>query len=214
VVRSDFQLYGGDGHPTLSRLTLAHYGHPGENLYTRVTAGYLERMYGGISTELLWKPVESRLGLGVEINYVRKRDYEALLGFQDYDVVTGHASAYYDIGNGFHGRVDAGRYLAGDWGATFALDREFENGWSVGGYFTLTDIPFEDFGEGSFDKGIRVAIPIDFLTGRPTRRTVANTLRSLTRDGGARLDVEDRLYEVVRDAHYGDLEDTWGRFWR
>lgn len=214
VVRTDAGLYGGDGHPTLQRLSLAWYGRPGPDLYSRVSVGYLESMYGGVSTELLWKPVRSRLGLGVEVNYAVKRDYDRLLGFQDYDVVTGHASAYYDFGNGFHGRVDAGRYLAGDWGATVALDREFENGWRLGGYFTLTDIPFEEFGEGSFDKGIRVTIPIDFVLGRPTRRQSGTTLQSLTRDGGARLSVEGRLYEVVRDAHYGDLEDSWGRFWR
>jgi hypothetical protein len=150
----------------------------------------------------------------VEVNYAVQRDYDQLLGFRDYDVVTGHASAYYDFGNGFHGQVDAGRYLAGDWGATFGLDREFENGWSVGGYFTLTDIPFEDFGEGSFDKGVRINIPLDFVLGRPTRREAGTTLQSLNRDGGARLRVEGRLYDVVRDAHYGDLEDSWGRFWR
>jgi hypothetical protein len=214
VVRTDASFYGQDGHPTLKRLTLAWFGRPGRNLYSRVTAGYLENMYGGVSTELLWKPVESRLGLGVEVNYAAKRDYDQLLGFQDYDVVTGHASAYYDFDNGFHGQVDVGRYLAGDWGATFGLDREFENGWRVGGYFTLTDIPFEDYGEGSFDKGIRITIPIDVVIGRPTRREAATTIQSLSRDGGARLDVDGRLYEVVRDAHYGDLEDTWGRFWR
>ncbi len=214
VVRRNAGLYGREGYPTLSRLTLSHYGRPAENLYSRVSVGYLESMYGGVSTELLWKPVESRLALGAEVNYVVQRDYDQLLGFRDYDVVTGHVSAYYDFGNGFHSQVDVGRYLAGDWGTTFGLDREFQNGWRVGGYFTLTDIPFEDFGEGSFDKGIRVSIPTDFIVGRPTRREVVNTLRSLNRDGGARLSVEGRLYEVVRDAHYGDLEDTWGRFWR
>lgn len=214
VVRRNAFLYGREGNPTISRLTLDWYGRPGRDLYSRVSLGYLEGMYGGLSTELLWKPVESRLGVGVEVNYAVQRDYDQLLGFRDYDVVTGHVSAYYDFGNGFHGQVDAGRYLAGDWGATFGLDREFENGWSVGGYFTLTDIPFEDFGEGSFDKGIRISIPIDFVLGRPTRREVGTTLQSLNRDGGSRLRVEGRLYDVVRDAHRGDLEDSWGRFWR
>ena len=84
----------------------------------------------------------------------------------------------------------------------------------MGGYFTLTDVPFEDFGEGSFDKGIRLTIPVDFILGQPTRREVNSTLRSLTRDGGARLEVEGRLYDIVRGGHYADLEDSWGRFWR
>ena len=214
VVRRNAGLFGNDGQPIIKDLTLAWYSRPGENLYGRVTAGYLESMYGGLSTELLWKPAEARLALGAEVNYAVQRDYDQLLGLQDYDVVTGHVSAYYDLGNGFHGQIDAGRYLAGDWGATFAVDREFENGWSVGGYFTLTEIPFEDFGEGSFDKGIRLTIPLDFALGRPSRREVSTDIQSLRRDGGARLEVEGRLYDFVRDGHYADLEDSWGRFWR
>ncbi|EYD74685.1 Putative outer membrane lipoprotein [Rubellimicrobium mesophilum DSM 19309] len=214
AVRTNAGLYAQNDHPVLQDLTLAYYGRPGRNLYSRVTVGYLETMYGGLSTEVLWAPVASRLAVGAEVNYAKQRDFDQLLEFRDYDVVTGHLSAYYDFGNGFHGEIDAGRYLAGDWGATFALDREFENGWRVGGYFTLTDVPFDDFGEGSFDKGIRVAIPVDFIFGQPTRREITSTLRSLNRDGGARLDVEGRLYDIVREGHYADLEDSWGRFWR
>jgi len=137
------------------------------------------------------------------------------LGFQDYDTVTGYLSAYYSLGNGFHTQVDAGRYLAGDWGATFALDREFDNGWKVGAYVTLTDMPFDEFGEGSFDKGIRITVPTDFFLGTASRREVSTNLASLSRDGGARLEIEDRLYDVVRDGHVaGPMGDTWGRVWR
>jgi hypothetical protein len=114
-------------------------------------------MYGGVSGEVLWKKSASRLALGAEVNYALKRDFDDLFGFGDYDIVTGHVSGYYDMGNGFHGQVDVGRYLAGDWGATFSVDREFNNGWRVGAYATLTDVPFDEFGEGSFDKGIRIS---------------------------------------------------------
>lgn len=214
AVRRDRVIYAVEGDPGIEHLTLAWYGRLGPDLYGRATVGYLEQMYGGVSTELLWKPVNSRLALGAELNYAVKRDYDMLFGFQDYDIVTGHVSAYYDIGQGWHGQVDVGRYLAGDVGATFTLDREFENGWSVGGYFTLTDVSAEDFGEGSFDKGIRVTIPIDWVLGNPTKREVSTSLSSLSRDGGARLNVEGRLYNIVSDGHGGDLGDQWGRFWR
>jgi hypothetical protein len=213
-VRTDGDQYALDGQPGIERLTLAYYDRPGPNLYSRVTVGYLEPMFGGVSGEILWAPVDRNYAVGAEVNYAVQRDFDQLLGFQDYDIVTGHASLYYDFQNGFQGQVDVGRYLAGDWGATFALDREFENGWRVGGYFTLTDVPFEDYGEGSFDKGIRVSIPLDYFIGTPSRRTFNNTLASLTRDGGARLQVDGRLYEQVRDGHLGDLDDSWGRFWR
>jgi len=213
-VRSDFNIYDRQGDPAITNLTGAYYFKPGTNFYGRVTAGYLEPMFGGVSAELLWKPVNSRFALGVEANYARQRDYDQLLGFQDYDVATGHVSAYWDMGGGYHGQVDAGRYLAGDWGATLSLDREFENGWRVGAFATLTDVPFEEFGEGSFDKGIRITIPISWITGQPTRDDYTATLRPVTRDGGARLQVEGRLYDRVRPLQAPELQDGWGRFWR
>ena len=214
VVRRNGALYAQEGDPGIEYLTLASYGRPGPNLYSRVTLGYLEQMYGGVSAELLWKPVDSPLAIGVEANYVLQRDFDMLLGFQDYQVATGHASLYYAFDNGFQAQVDVGRYLAGDWGASFALDREFSNGWKVGAYFTLTDIPFDQYGEGSFDKGIRLSIPLDFILGQPTRTEAGTVLRSLTRDGGSRLNVDGRLYDIVRDGHAGELSDGWGRFWR
>lgn len=213
-VRSNVGRYAAEGKTALETLTAAYYYRPGTDLYGRITAGYLESMFGGLSTEVLWKPVESRWAMGGEVNYVRQRDFDQKFGFQDYDVVTGHASAYWDIGNGFHAQVDAGRYLAGDWGSTLSLDREFANGVRVGAFATLTDVSFEDFGEGSFDKGIRFTIPVSLITGRATQERISRTIRPVTRDGGARLNVDGRLYESVRGFHQAPLQEQWGRFWR
>ncbi|RVT85377.1 YjbH domain-containing protein [Rhodobacteraceae bacterium CCMM004] len=213
-VRTNFPLYDREGDPALERLTASYFFKPGKDLYGRVTAGYLERMFGGISAEVLYKPANSRLGIGAEVNYVRQRDFDLQFGFQDYDVVTGHVSAYYDVGNGFHAQLDVGRYLAGDLGATLTVDREFRNGWKVGAFATLTDVSSAQFGEGSFDKGIRLEIPLSWFTSRPTTRKLGTTIRPVTRDGGARLNVSDRLYPRVRDYHRNGLEEQWGRVWR
>lgn len=213
-VRTDYAEYSKQGDLALEHLTLSHFGRPGKDLYSRLTAGYLETMYAGVSGELLWKPVDSRLALGAELNYVKQRDFDQRLGLRDYEVATGHLSAYYDFGNGFHGQLDAGRYLAGDLGATVTLDREFSNGWRVGAYATFTDVTAEDFGEGSFDKGIRLTIPMAWALGKPTRRENNLIIQSLTRDGGARLNVQDRLYGRVRDYHKPQLTKEWGRVWR
>lgn len=213
-VRSDFNIYDRTGDPAITTLTGAYYFKPGPDLYGRVTLGYLEPMFGGVSTELLWKPVDSRFALGIEANYVKQRDFDQRFGFQNYDVVTGHLSAYWDLGSGYHGQIDAGRYLAGDWGATFALDREFNNGWRVGAFATFTDVPFATFGEGSFDKGLRITIPLDWISGEPTRDDFTTTIRPVNRDGGARLEVGGRLYERVRGLQEPGLSDGWGRFWR
>ncbi|UWR35714.1 YjbH domain-containing protein (plasmid) [Sulfitobacter sp. W027] len=213
-VRSESALYAREGETSLEHLTLAHYFRPGEDFYGRVTAGYLESQFGGVSSEVLWKPVASRLALGAEVNYAVQRDFDQGFGFRDYEVATGHLSAYYDFGNGYLGQVDAGRYLAGDYGATFTLDRVFANGWSVGAYATLTDVSFDDFGEGSFDKGLRFTVPLSHILGKPTDDTYKAVIQPLTRDGGARLKVRDRLYDSVRSYHTPEMKDNWGRFWR
>lgn len=214
LVRSDFAEYSRGQDVAMPNLSLAYYGRLGEDLYSRVTTGYLERGFAGVSGEVLWKPVGSRLALGGEVNYVAKRAYDDAFGLQDYEVATGHGSVYYDMGKGYHVQVDAGRYLAGDWGATVAIDREFANGWSIGAYATKTNISAAQFGEGSFDKGIRFTMPLAWALGTSTRAKTSASVASLTRDGGARLRVQGRLYEQVRDAHEPELAKSWGKFWR
>ncbi|WP_068316813.1 YjbH domain-containing protein [Aliiruegeria sabulilitoris] len=213
-VRSDLALYDVNSSSYLSHLTAEYFFRPGENLYARGTVGILERMYGGASAELLWKPVDGPLALGGEINYAVQRDFDGGFGFQDYDVVTGHLSAYYDLGKGYFGQVDAGRYLAGDYGATFTLSREFANGVRVGAFATQTDVSYEDFGEGSFDKGFFFEVPFSWLGGVPSRRGFTQVIRPILRDGGARLSVRNRLYENVRDFHDPELRNRWSRYWR
>ena len=82
---------------------------------------------------------------------------------QDYNVTTGHVSLYYnspwyDIDLAVH----AGRYLAGDYGATIEVTRHFASGVEIGAFATFTNVPFSEFGEGSFDKGIIVRIPFEW----------------------------------------------------
>lgn len=213
-VRSDFGLYDIAGDPAIEYLTADYLFKLSPNIFGRVSAGYLERMFGGVSGEVLWKPVNSNFALGLEANLVRIRDFDLLFGFRSYQVATGHVSAYWDIPNGFTAQVDVGRYLAGDVGATVSLDRRFNNGWKVGAFFTLTDVPFASFGEGSFDKGFRLTVPLSWITGRPSQKSSTSVIRPITRDGGARLKIRNRLYPMVNSHHSATVGPTWGRFWR
>lgn len=213
-VRTDGIRYASEGDATIERLYTSYVWKLNEDTYARVTGGYLEQMYGGVSGEVLWKPTASPLAFGIEANYARKRDFDQRFGFQDYDIVTGHASAYYDFGKGYLGRIDAGRYLAGDYGATFTVERTFANGWRVGGFFTLTDVSSSEFGEGSFDKGVSISIPYSWFLGRPSPGYVTQALRPVQRDGGARLSVPGRLYGQIRSAQQSELIADWGRVWQ
>lgn len=213
-VRSDGRMYSGNGSPRLRNLTLDWKARPTATTYSRVTVGLLENMYGGVSGELLWKPVNSPLALGIEVNRVRKRDYRDNLGFLDYETTTGHVSAYYAFGGGFTGQLDVGKYLAGDKGATVTLTREFASGWQVGAYATKTDLSAKEYGEGSFDKGVTIRVPLSWAVGTPSKRSVGGSISSLNRDGGQRVRVEDRLYDTIRDSHSDKMYDGWGKFWR
>ncbi|SET42344.1 YjbH domain-containing protein [Paracoccus homiensis] len=213
-VRSDTRMYTGNTSPVIPEMTLAWYAKPAQNVYTRVTTGLLERAYGGVSAEVLWKPADSPFGFGAEINRVKKRDFDQLLSFRDYEVTMGHVSAYYEFSQGFTAQLDVGKYLAGDKGATLTLTREFANGWQIGAFATKTDLSDEEFGEGSFDKGVMLSIPLSWATGQPSRERATTTIRSLARDGGAQLNVKGRLYDRVRDSHSVKLYQGWGRFWR
>ncbi len=213
-VRSDAWLYAANSDFYLPSLTASYYWRPGEDLYARASAGLLERMFGGVSGELLWAPPGQRFSLGMDLNYARQRDFDGGFGFQDYDVVTGFLSGYYDFGDGFYGQIDVGRYLAKDWGSTFAMSRRFDNGFEFGAFFTLTDVAFDEFGEGSFDKGIGLSIPISWFTGKPSQNQTGIVLRPIQRDGGAQLELSNRLYDLTKSNRQEQLAARWGQFWR
>ncbi|MEH7828679.1 YjbH domain-containing protein [Gemmobacter denitrificans] len=215
-VRSDIDLYDANGDPALESLYLAKYAYLGGDFHGRATLGYLERMYAGVSTEVLYLPQGRNWAIGAELNYVAQRDTDGKFGFSEYDyrVLTGHVSGYYKFADKYHAQIDVGRYLAGDIGATISLDREFANGWRVGAFATKTNVSEEDFGSGSFDKGIRLEIPFAWGLGRPTRKSAEAVIRPFGRDGGQRIEVEGRLYETLRDYRDSGINEQWGRFWK
>ena len=199
-VQSDWPLYdlaGQNGHIHDLKLTYVKNLAPG--LYGKAHAGLLEPFYAGIGGELLYKKAYSPIAFGIDIHRVRKRDYKMLFDLKDYEVTVGHLNLYYDIGGRFDVEFNAGRYLAGDWGITTTIARRFGNGWEVGGYATLTDVPFATFGEGSFDKAIYVSVPLDWIISSPTKAKRRLTLRPITRDGGANLESARSLYRYLEN---------------
>ena len=102
---------------------------------------------------------------GSTSRWVAQRDYRRRLrGRSATRVATGHVSVYADLPWwNLYGVVRGGRYLAGDWGGTVELGRRFDSGIEVGGFATFTNVPFCRFGEGSFDKGIYLRIPLQLL---------------------------------------------------
>ncbi|MFT8244967.1 YjbH domain-containing protein [Roseomonas sp. BN140053] len=198
-VRSDYALYARDGKTSIPALYAERIWNLAPDVFARATAGLLEPMFGGVSTEALWRPSGASWAVGLDLNWVRQRDTDGRFGFRNYSVTTGHASLYADLPVwNLYAVLRAGRYLAGDWGATLELGRRFDSGIEVGGFATLTDVPFSRFGEGSFDKGIYVRFPLDLL-GANSRAVGQALIRPVQRDGGQRLAVDNPLWTVTRD---------------
>ena len=182
---------------------------PLTDIYTRLTAGYFEMMFGGFGAEILYRPFGKRYAYGVDINYARKRNFDQLWGFQDFTTKTGHFnfyynSPYYNINTVTH----IGRYLAGDDGVTQIFYRRFRSGISSGVWATITNIPFKTFGEGSFDKGFFINVPLDLFSTRENTFHGVFGFRPLTKDGGQMLDIK-KLHD-----HVAIFPDEIARDWK
>ena len=213
-VRSDIVRYLTEGDTGLDSLMIEGRDSLRSDLHYRVFGGVLEEMYAGVGGELLYWPYQSRVAFGVSVAYAKQRDFDKDLDLLDYSVTTGFVSAYWASPfYNFDAGVHLGRYLAKDLGATLELRRTFHNGWQVGLWATLTDVPFEEFGEGSFDKGFYFKIPLNGLFGDNTRSAYSTRVRPIQRDGGARLENHSgNLFWDLRDTRYDALVNQKRRF--
>jgi hypothetical protein len=206
-VRSDFNLYYDKGANGISSLDAVYRTRLDTDVFAEVKAGYLEDMFAGVGGQVLWRPNGDRLTIGADVYQVWQRGFDRLLDLRQYHVVTGHVSLYYESPwYGLNLQVHAGRYLAGDWGGTIQISRRFSSGVEVGAFATFTNVPFAQFGEGSFDKGVIVRIPLEWLLPINTQSEANLDFRPLTRDGGQRLDNDDSLYYETRRQSYGEID--------
>ena len=214
-VVTDYPLYdlgGQDGH--IADLTLTYNTKLSPSVYASARVGLLEPFFAGVSGEILYKPASSDFAIGVDVNAVRQRGYDMLFDMRDYSTLTGHLNLYFDNGGPVELQVNAGRFLAGDWGVKTQVSRRFNNGWKVGAYATFTDVPFDEFGEGSFDKAVFIEIPIDWLKGQPSRDYRSMVLQPISRDGGAVLTSGKRLFDQIKDLQGSEIERGYARTWK
>jgi hypothetical protein len=232
-VRTDIVSYLQKGATGINLLTLSDYFKPAPELYARLAGGYFEQMFAGVGGEVLYRPFGQRWAVGADIYDVYQRNFDDLFGLQTfcdtatdkyctsnnvsnnvisghYHVITGHVSLYVETPwEDVVSVLRAGRYLAGDDGATLELYRRFDTGIIVGAWATFTNVPFSKFGEGSFDKGIRIVIPLEWALPIGTTTLFEEDLRPVQRDGGQPLYNDAQLYDMTQSSSYGDLERQW-----
>ena len=217
-VRSDFMYYYRDigTKPYLDSLTIDQYYKLSKNIFSQVNIGYLEMMYAGIRAEAIWKDAKKPYGFGLDLTTVRKRGTFGDLSILNTNYSSVIGTLYYDLNSNWNAKFDAGKYLAGDFGATVSLSRTFNNGWEIGAFATFTDVEFSTFGEGSFDKGIILKAPLAWFTGKKSQAYRETIIKPITGDGGARLYLENNKFLYNNIARYGEksFKDNWKRVFR
>jgi hypothetical protein len=167
-------------------------------------------MFGGMGGEILYRPYNKNFGIGAEIWRVKKREFDQLLKFRNYETTTGHINLYYK-----HPvsqvilQIKGGRFLAGDSGLNFDFSRRFKSGLRMGAFFSVTDISKEEYGEGSFDKGFYFHIPIESFFESFSKGNAGFGLRPITRDGAAILVHGFHLWGVTEQAQSTNLTRDW-----
>ena len=194
-VRSDIKEYLKNMHKggiLIGRAQLDYHITPKINNHLMISAGILEDMFSGYGFEYLYFKPNTNYAAGFEIFSIKKRDYNWKFGTLDYENITGSINFYYrNYGLiPFDMKISYGEYLAGDFGSTIEFSRSFENGTKFGFFASFTDVTTEQFGEGSFDKGIFFNIGVygNFIN---------YTWRPLTKDPGAKLNRKNNLYDLL-----------------
>ncbi|GHA39032.1 YjbH domain-containing protein [Photobacterium aphoticum] len=224
-VRTLVRQYINDNPIRMNNLQLTWMDKLADNWYAQAYGGYLEMMFGGVGSEILYRPLGSNWAFGIDANYVVQRDPESQFGFfteevqfdpltgRNYRVqtgaLTGHATAYYQpdwswLPNTLL-KVSAGRYLTEDIGVTIDFSKQFDSGVIAGAFVAKTDLSAEEFGEGSFNKGFYISIPFDVMTVKPSTNRATISWLPLSRDGGQMLNRKYQLYSVTdaRSPWYG-----------
>ena len=203
-VRTYLREYMTQPSITVPNLQVTHMGNLGGDQYYSAYGGLLESMFGGVGGEWLYRPWHSSFAFGIDINRVKQRSFRQDFGFDNageqtgYRVTTGHATTYWDTGwQSTQVKVGVGQYLAGDIGATVDVSKTFNNGIAIGAWVTKTNVSAEQFGEGSYDKGIYLRIPFDVMMTSRSPGVANLVYNPLTRDGGARLNRNFSLYDAT-----------------
>lgn len=197
-VRSDAPAYAREGRSSIPTLYAEGLWNIAPDWHARATLGLLEPMFAGASGEVLWRPRDGSVAVGVDLAWVRQRGFAQRFAFLPYRTVTGHVSVYWDMPWwDLHAVARGGRYLAGDWGGTLEIGRRLAHGIEAGGYVTATNARMRG-GEAGVDGGIFLRLPLDAF-GLPTRSAVSVTARPSFSDVGQRLAVDSALWRVTRE---------------
>ena len=203
-VRSDIALYK-EKDVAMSRLMASQTFKLEKQTYGRLSGGYLEMEFAGLSGEIARPVLDGRLFLGLESSVVKKRDPDSTFGLKDglngktyYTMFLNSRLNVPELNASID--VKAGRFLGGDTGARLTVSKHIK-GITIYGWYSVTDTSiFRDpDNRGYHDKGIGITIPIYIFRGTDSKTAYSYGVSPWTRD------VAQDIY------HYETIFDYIGR---
>lgn len=181
--------------------------------FSRLSFGYFEPEYAGLATEFLFYPVNSEWAIGFEGAAFKKRNISGL-GFTNKVrqlhgfVPSYHRYRFYQYFLNFYYRwkeakmdleVNAGKFLANDYGARFSVARYFPSGLRIGIWYTVTNGNDKVNGHTYYDKGISFSMPLDLFYMRSSCARWGYGMSAWLRDVGVSAATGQGLYELIRE---------------
>ncbi|MFA5663568.1 YjbH domain-containing protein [Castellaniella sp.] len=214
-VRSDLAKYRQASRFKVEQLLINKLWQPAPRVYLRASTGLYEEMFGGVGGQALYLTPGGRWAFDLSVDWVRQRNYKGT-GFMSYSTVTALAAAHYRLPwfDGVTATVRAGRFLAGDVGARFEIQRRFKSGIQVGLWYTRTngdDITSPGSpGHPYYDKGVFMRIPLGTMASADTSANAFFSLSPWNRDVGQMVQSPMDLYDFVHNGWLYDATDGDG----
>lgn len=215
AVRSDISEYL-RSDPTFENLMVDQFLRISDQTFARIGVGYLEKMYAGVSGEVLTFLADGNWALGVEGDWAYKREPGTHFEVQDFDVYTVFGTIYRTFPR-LNLTVDAkiGRFMYGDYGVRLQAVREYDTGAMIGASASFTDShKFTGFNKNYNDVGAFFTLPIQMFLTHPSTTRYTYAMKPWTRDVGASLYHWNSLYWGAKNlvpAQFKDNLDKLGQ---
>jgi len=187
--RTDLLLYEQES-PRISMLAYDQRLNLPLNILGRLSVGYFESAYAGFGAEIFRLFNKGRWGMGLEAEFVRKRDPED--NFKLSDTITKTFDTYYlnlygQIwpSQGVDAGLKIGQFLGDDVGFSLELRRSFKY-FTLGAWYTKTDTDHftNEKNRAASEKGVFITFPLSLFSDHDRRGSLDYAVSSFTRDQG------------------------------
>jgi hypothetical protein len=200
--RTDLVTYEQESSPRISMLAYDQHVNLPYNILGRFSVGLFESPYAGIGAEVFRFFAKGRWGVGLETEFVRKRDPED--NFKLSDTITKTFETYFINlygqvwpSQGVDALLKIGQFLGEDVGFSLELRRSFKY-FTIGAWYTKTDTDVftNEKNREASEKGVYITVPFAIFADHDRRGTLHYEMSSFTRDAGQTVQQPSLLYPM------------------